>query len=98
MSWLVFVVLILFVGFAGMRRAQRAGNWSWSKFALTLGFMAVVCGIITAPVVMMDMNNRYFWPVYGFAWAVALGLMIGYIIWARSWKIPANKDNQQPPR
>ncbi len=98
MSWLVFVLLVLFIAVAGFRKAQRDGTWRWSKFALTLGFMAIVCTIITLPVVLMDMNSRYFWPVYGVAWAVALGLMVWYIIWAHSWKLSNNKDNQQPPR
>ncbi len=94
MFWLVFVVLVLWMGVAAMRKAQRAGTWSWSKFALTLGFMAIVCAVISAPVILMNMNSRYFWPVYGVAWAVALGLMACFIIWARRWKLPANNNNQ----
>lgn len=107
MFWLGFVVLILVMAIAGMRKAQRNGTWSWSKFALTLGFMAIVCAIITAPVIFMNMNSRYFWPVYAFAWAVALGLMVWFILQARRWKLPdgrtslqadQNDRNQQPPR
>jgi len=87
MFWLGFLVLILVMAVAGIRRAQRAGAWSWSKFALTLGFMAVVCAIITAPL-LMNTNSTYFWWVYGAGWAVALGLMVCFIIWARHWKFP----------
>ena len=49
--------------------------------------MAVVCAIITAPL-LMNTNSRYFWWVYGAAWVVALGLMVCFIIWARHWKLP----------
>jgi hypothetical protein len=92
------VVLVLWIAVAGMRKAQRNGTWRWSKFALTLGFMAIVCAIISAPIIFMNMSSRYFWPVYGVAWAVALGLMVWYIIQARHWKLPDNRNNQQPPR
>ena len=45
MSWIVWVV------FTGgnrlcIRREQRAGLWSWSKFAFTLGFAAVACALL----------------------------------------------------
>lgn len=104
MFWLGFVVLVLVMAFSGVRRAQRAGMWSWSKFFLTLGFIAVVCAIVTAPVMLMNMNSRFFWPVYGAGWAVALGLMVWFIIQARRWKFPGARStldasrNQQPPR
>ena len=95
---IALAVLVLVMAVAGMRKAQRNGTWRWSKFLLTLGFMAIVCTIITLPLVFMDMNSRYFWPVYGVAWAVALGLMVWYIIWARHWNLTDNKTNQDPPR
>lgn len=97
MIWSIFLV-VLGIVVVGIRVEQIARRLNWSKFALTLGFMAVVCTIITLPLVLMDMNNPYFWPVYGFAWAVALGLMIWYIIWARSWKLSNNKNDEQPRR
>jgi Ca2+/Na+ antiporter len=92
------VVLVLVMAVAGMRKAQRNGTWRWSKFFLTLCFMAIVCTIITLPLIFMNMNSRYFWPVYGVAWAVALGLMVWFIIQARRWQLTGNKNNQQPPR
>ena len=90
MYWLGFVVLILVMAFAGFRKAQRAGTWSWSKFFLTLGFIAVVCAIVTAPVMLMNMSSPFFWPVYGAGWAVALGLIVWFIIQARHWKFPGS--------
>jgi Ca2+/Na+ antiporter len=102
------VVLVIVMAIAGIRKAQRAGTWRWSKFALTLGFMAVVCAIITAPVIFMDMNSHYFWPVYGACWVAALGLMVWFIIKARKWQLSDertspqadgnDRNDQQPPR
>ena len=34
---------------SGIRRAQRAGLWSWSKFAFALGFAAFMCLLVTSP-------------------------------------------------
>jgi len=104
MVWLGLVILVVAMAVAGIRKAQRAGMWSWSKFAFTLGFLALLGAIVTAPVLLMNMNGRYFWPVYAAAWVVALGLVVGFIIQARRWKFPdartsldANR-NQPPPR
>ncbi len=97
------VVLVLVMAFAGFRKAQRTGTWSWSKFFLTLGFIAVVCAIVTAPLVLMNMSSPFFWWVYGAGWVVALGLMVCFIVRARRWKFPGTKtsledeSNQQPP-
>jgi hypothetical protein len=92
------VVLVLVMAVAGMRKAQRNGKWRWSKFILTLCFMAIVCAILTAPLVLMDTNSRYFWPVYGLTWVVVLGLMVWFIIQARHWQLTDNRNNQPPPR
>jgi protein-S-isoprenylcysteine O-methyltransferase Ste14 len=92
------VVLVLVMAYAGFSKAQRAGTWSWSKFALTLGFLAGVCAIVTAPLVLMNTNSPYFWWVYGAGWVIALGLMVWFIIQARRWKFPgARTDRDQPP-
>jgi hypothetical protein len=98
MFWLGFVVLVLVMAFAGFRKAQRAGTWSWSKFFLTLGFIAVVCAIVTAPLLLMNMRSRFFWPVYGAGWVVGLGLMVWFIIQARHWKLPAGKASLEADR
>jgi hypothetical protein len=97
MFWLGFVVLVLVMAFAGFRKAQRAGTWSWSKFFLTLGFIAVVCAIVTAPLLLMNMRSRFFWPVYGAGWVVGLGLMVWFIK-ARHWKLPAGKASLEADR
>jgi hypothetical protein len=99
------VVLVLVMAFAGFRKAQRAGTWSWSKFFLTIGFIAAVCVIVTAPVMLMNMSSPYFWWVYGAGWVIALGLMVWFIIKARHWKfsgtrssLEAGSEQQPPPR
>jgi hypothetical protein len=98
------VILVLVMAVAGMRKAQRNGTWRWSKFALTLGFMAIVCTVITAPLILMDTNSPFFWPVYGACWVAALGLMVWFIIKARKWKLsdsrtsPEVDRNQKPPQ
>jgi hypothetical protein len=38
MWWIVFVVLQGVIIWSGIRREERAGLWSWSKFAFALGF------------------------------------------------------------
>jgi len=105
MFWLGFVVLVLVMAVAGIRKAQRAGLWSWSKFALTLGFLAVISTIVTVPAMLINVNSPYFWWVYGAGWVVALALIGAFIFWARHWKLTnssaspqAGRDRQQPPR
>ncbi|MGO9323038.1 MAG: hypothetical protein ACLP07_00630 [Terracidiphilus sp.] len=102
MFWLGFVVLVLVMAFAGFRKAQRAGIWSWSKFFLTLGFIATIFAIVSAPLVLMNKSSPFFWPVYGAGWVVALGLMVWFIIHARHWKFPGTRttleaDRDPPP-
>jgi hypothetical protein len=91
------VVLVLVMAVAGMRKAQRNGTWRWSKFVLSLGFIAIECTIIMAPLILMDTSSRYFGPVYGIVWVVFLGLMVWFIIQARRWQLTDNRNNQQPP-
>ncbi|MGA2908852.1 MAG: hypothetical protein ABSE36_14210 [Terracidiphilus sp.] len=101
MYWLGFVVLVLVMAFAGFRKAQRAGTWSWSKFFLALGFIATIFAIVSAPLVLMNKGSPFFWPVYGAGWVVALGLMVWFIIQARHWKFPgthtALEAERDPP-
>ncbi len=98
------VVLVLVMAFAGYRKAQRAGMWSWSKFFLTIGFILGVSAIVTVPAMLMNMSSPYFWWVYGAGWAVAVGLFVWFIMQARKWKFPGTgtsseaKRDQPPPR
>lgn len=104
MVWLIFLVVLGIIVIARIRAEQRAGRWSWSKFFFSLGFGALECAIITLPLLVMNMNSRYFWFVYGAAWVVAIVLFVKFILIARKWKLPDGRTsleadrNQQPPR
>jgi len=93
MWWIFFVLLIVSMAVSGVRRAQRAGVWSWSKFAYVLGFLALLGVIVTAPVLLMDVNGRHFLPVYIAAWIVALLLFVWFIMVARRWKLPDGRTS-----
>jgi hypothetical protein len=107
MIWLIFLIVLGIIVFMRIRAEQRAGRWSWSKFFFSLGFGALECVIITAPL-LMNMNSRFFWPAYGAAWVVAIALFVKFILIARKWKFPDtrtstqaapnDRNNQQPPR
>jgi hypothetical protein len=98
MGWIFFVILTIVMAIAGIRRAQRAGLWSWSKFAFTLGFAALEVAIVTAPLALIDLKSRYFWLVYGAAWVVAAGNFVWFIIEARRWKLPNGKTSLEADR
>lgn len=105
MYWLGIVALVLGMAFIRYKTAKRAGLWSWSKFFLTIGFILGVCAIVSAPLVLMNMNSPYFWWVYGAGWAVAVALFVWFIVKARKWKFPgapptleADRDQPTPPR
>jgi hypothetical protein len=52
----------------------------------------------------MNPNGPHFLSVYIAAWIVGLGLLAGFIIQARRWKLPDSRTsleanrNQPPPR
>jgi hypothetical protein len=102
MGWIFFVVLqAIFIG-AGIRNEQRAGLWSWSKFAFALGFAALEVTILIGPIVLMDVKGPRFMPVFIAAWVVAALNFIWMILVARRWKLPdgrtsleAYRDNQK---
>ena len=98
MGWIFFVVLTVTMAFAGIRSAQKAGVWSWSKFALTLGFLALQCVIVTVPAMLMNMKSWYFWWVYAAGWVVAVGNFVWFILWARHWKLGNNKSTLETDR
>jgi hypothetical protein len=98
MGWIFFVILTIVMAIAGIRRAQRAGLWSWSKFVFALGFAGLEVVVITAPLALMDMKSRYFWPVYSAAWVVAAGNFVWFIIAARRWKLPNGKTSLEGDR
>jgi hypothetical protein len=88
MIWLIFVIVFGIIAIMRIRAEQRAGRWSWSKFFFSLGFGALECAIITLPLLVMNMNSRFFWPVYIGSWVVAIALFVKFILIARKWKFP----------
>jgi hypothetical protein len=93
MGWIFFIVLqAIFIG-AGIRNEQRAGLWSWSKFAFALAFAALEVAILVGPIVLMDVKSPRFMPVFITAWVVAALNFIWMIIVARRWKLPDGRTN-----
>src|ERR1700683_3295433 len=98
MGWIFFVILTAVMAIAGIRRAQRAGLWSWSKFAFTLGFAGLEVAIVTAPLAFVGLKSQYFWLTYGAAWVVAAGNLVWFIIPARRWKLPNGNTSLEADR
>ena len=98
MGWIFFIVLqAIFIG-AGIRNEQRAGLWSWSKFAFALSFAALEVAILIGPIVLMDVKSPRFMPVFIIAWVVAALNFIWMIIVARRWKLPDGRTSLQAYR
>ena len=98
MLWIVFVVLQGLDHLSGIRREQRAGLWSWSKFVFTLGFAALECLIVIGPIALGKLNSPYFWPVYITAWVVAAGNFVWFIIVCRRWKLADGRTSLEADR
>jgi hypothetical protein len=98
MGWLLFCVLQFIVIAAGIRQEQRAGLWSWSKFAFALGFGALECTILIAPIKLMGVRSPNFIPVFVACWVVAALNFIWMIIVARRWKLPDGRTSLQAYR
>ena len=98
MWWPLFVVLQIVFIVTGIRNEERAGVWSWSKFAFALGFAALEVVIVTVPIFTMDLHGRYFLPVFAAAWFVAALNFIWMIIVARRWKLPDGRTSLEAYR
>jgi hypothetical protein len=98
MAWIFFVVLQAIFIVAGIRNEQRAGLWSWSKFAFALGFAALEVTILIGPIVFMNVKSPRFMPVFIAAWVVAALNFIWMIIVARRWKLPDGRTSLQAYR
>jgi hypothetical protein len=92
-----FVLQLVLIA-AGIRNEQRAGMWSWSKFAFALGFAALECTILIVPVTVMNVNSRYFVPVYVTCGVVAALNVVWMIVLARRWKLPDGRTSLQAYR
>jgi hypothetical protein len=95
MGWVFFVLFDLVMAFRGVRAEQRAGLWSWSKFAFALGFAALEWLIIMAPLRFIDVHSRYFVPGVVVAGIVAVLNFVWMIIICRRWKLPDGRTSLQ---
>lgn len=102
MWWILFIVVQAIVVVSGIRREQRAGLWSWSKFVYALGFAALEVIILIGPIMSIGVESRWFVPVFCASGLVAALNFIWFIIIARRWKLPdgrtsleADRDNQK---
>lgn len=99
MWWIFAAVLQVIIIISGIRNEERAGHWSWSKFCFALGFAALECFIVIAPIVWIhDLRSPYFWPVYATAWVIAALNFIWMIIVARRWKLPDGRTSLEADR
>lgn len=86
--WIAFAVCQIMVIALGIRQKQRAGLWSWSKFAFALAFGGLEVIILLTPINLMDLKSPRFVPVMSAAAVVAALNFIWMIIVARRWKLP----------
>jgi len=98
MGWIIWIVFLAITIVSGIHREQRAGLWSWSKFAFTLGFAAVACALLLAPLVFLSLNSPYFWWAFGAAWVVVAALFVWFIVKCRSWKLPDGRTSLEAYR
>jgi len=98
MGWILFIVLQLIVVLSGIHQEQRAGIWSWSKFAFAIGFALLEGVIVIAPIYYFDQKGPYFWPAFSIAWVIAALNFIWMIIVARRWKLPDGRTSLQAYR
>ena len=98
MTWILFVVLQAVVVISGIRKEQRAGLWSWSKFAFALGFAGLELVILFTPLYCLPMNGPYFMPVFVTACVIAALNFIWMIIVCRRWKLPDGRTSLQAYR
>ena len=93
-------MLALQIGFIviGIRREEKAGLWSWTKFLFALGFAAVEVALVIVPVLTIDLANWLFWWVAGAGWLIAVLNFIWFIIACRRWKLPDGRSALEAER
>jgi carbon starvation protein CstA len=84
-GWIFSVALVGWIAFAAYQRAKRAGQWSWRLFAISLGFAAAICVLVSVPIIFFGQNSRYFWPVFIAAWVIALAAIVWFAIYSKRW-------------
>ena len=98
MAWILFAVLQITVIVSGIRQEQRAGMWSWSKFAFALGFAGLEVVILCGPIYYLDIKGPYFMPVFITAGVIAALNFIWMILVARRWRLPDGRTSLEAYR
>ena len=98
MWWIFFVVIQVVVVVSGIRKEQRAGMWSWSKFVFALAFGGLEVTIMLAPVVLIGVMSPQFMPVFIAASVIAALNFIWMIIVARRWRLPDGRTSLEAYR
>jgi hypothetical protein len=98
MFWIAFAVCQAMVIVTGIRQEQRAGLWSWSKFAFALAFAGLEVVIVLAPIYLIDLKSPRFLPAFCVAGVIAALNFIWMIIVARRWKLPDGRTSLQAYR
>ena len=98
MWWILSLVLQATVITCGIRREQRAGLWSWSKFLFALAFGVLECVLLMVPNTYIDLHSRYFAPVMTVASVVAALNFVWFIIVMRRWRLPDGRTSLQAYR
>jgi hypothetical protein len=98
MWWLVIAVLLVVEIASGIRKEQRAGMWSWSKFAFALAFAGLEFAILVIPLTYIDPHSRYYTPIVVTACLVAALNFVWMIMVARRWKLPDGRTSLQAYR
>src|ERR1700722_7536747 len=98
MGWLAFIVVQAIFIVSGVRREQRAGLWSWSKFFFALAFAALESLILFVPIYYVGTNSRYFGWTYAIAGTIAALNFIWFIIVCRRWRLPDGRTSLEAYR
>lgn len=98
MLWILVVLLQIFFIVSGIRKEQRAGLWSWSKFFFALAFGILEWVLIMAPVLYMNPNSSYYVPIVVTVSTAAALNFIWFIILMRRWRLPDGRTSLQAYR
>jgi hypothetical protein len=95
--WLIaFIVLQGLAIWSGIRQEERAGLWSWSKIFFSLGFGALECLLMIAPLFLIP--NPYRLPACIAAWVLAALYFVWLIIVMRRWNLRDGRKSLEAVR
>jgi hypothetical protein len=98
MFWILFLFLMIVQIVSGIRREQKAGEWSWSKFVFALSFAALEFVLLFVPLTYVDQHSRYYNPLWITATVLAALNFIWFIIICRRWRLPDGRTSLEAYR